>query len=318
MAHFNEMVFHLGGVPVGSGLGALALAGGKVYFVDSEYGVDGNDGLTPAKAVKTVAAGYALTKDAHHDIVVLIPRPTQYAVTAALLWDNDYTHLIGAHTPIIHDQRCRLVAATGSALATMVTVSGVGCSFHNIKFSNEYASATAGCMKITGSRNYFNSCTIDITSATALAGTASYSLWISGVGETTFVNCTLGADATDAAGAGYTVIMDGGASKAYFTDCNFLTRASSSTSRVHVKFDASAVGMGLAAVFDNCLLVNTSTNWGVTMSDAFAVALGTTHYIVVKGGSQIVGITGWADNRTYVYVPNYTTTAALCSQTPAA
>jgi hypothetical protein len=298
----------------------IALAGGRIFYVDPAAGADGNSGRDPDAALLTIQAAHDLTTTAKNDIIVLIAAATANEPAATIAWDHTYTHMVGACAPLIMGQRARVVGTAALDLNPVVAISGRGCYFANIKFNNDKDSNDAsGCVKVTSADNYFKSCEFNITSATLLARTDTYSLWMStGASECVFDRCTFGTDTADAAGAGYNVLFDGGSSKSYFKDCIFLTRASSSTSRVMCKFDATSVGMGLAAIFDGCTFVNTSTSWGVTMADAFSVTGGNTHYIVVKGNNQIVGITGWADTTTRVYLFNSTTTALGASQTPVA
>ena len=318
----NRLLGHsIGGVPVAWGMDTIALAGGKIFYVDPIAGADGNSGRDPDAALLTIQAAHDVTTTGKNDIIVLIAAATANPITATLAWDHTYTHMVGACAPLLLGQRARVTATSAAAVYPLVTISGRGCYFANIKFSNEYSTntASAGCVKITAADCYFKNCTMDIISATLLARTDTYSLWLNAASECYFDTCTFGADTADAAGAGYNVLLDGGASKAFFKDCLFLTRASSSTSRVMVKFDASAVGMGIAAIFDGCSFVNTATNHGVTMADAFSCSGGYTYNVLVKGtGNQLLGITGWADTTTYVYVFNGTTTAMGASQTPAA
>ncbi len=71
------------GVPAVGILGDLAYAGDKVFYVDSVDGEDGNSGLEPDKALKTINAAYLKTTTNHNDVICLIPRATGYAITAS-------------------------------------------------------------------------------------------------------------------------------------------------------------------------------------------------------------------------------------------
>jgi hypothetical protein len=54
---------------------------GTLFYVDSNYGSDSNDGLTPSTAVATLAAAAALCTANKHDIVVLMPGHTENITT---------------------------------------------------------------------------------------------------------------------------------------------------------------------------------------------------------------------------------------------
>lgn len=58
MTTFSEMLYHLGGVPVGGGIPIFTKA--NYYYVDGTNGLAGNDGLSQKTALNTIAA--AVTK----------------------------------------------------------------------------------------------------------------------------------------------------------------------------------------------------------------------------------------------------------------
>ena len=318
----NRILGHsMGGVPVAWGINTIALAGGRIFYVDPVAGADGNSGRDPDAAFLTIQAAHDATTTAKNDIIVLVAAASVNALAATLAWDHTYTHMVGACAPAGIGQRARVSGSAALDITPLVTITGRGCFFGNIQFVNDKDADTAsGCVNMTnGSGNcYFQNCTFKLSNATLLARTDTYSLRLYDASEITFDNCTFGTSDVEADGAGYDVIIEGGAKRTQFKNCRFLTRAHSSTSRVFVKFDNTAVGGTECTIFDNCLFMNLSMNHAVTMTDALSVGGGSSHNVIIKGDSQIVGVTGWADTTTFVYVPNYTTTAAGCSQTPAA
>jgi hypothetical protein len=318
----NRILGHsIGGVPVAWGIDTIALAGGRIFYVDPVSGADGNSGRDPDAALLTIQAAHDVTTTAKNDIIVLIAAATANEPAATIAWDHTYTHMVGACAPMLMGQRARIVGTAALDLSPVVTITGRGCYFANIKFSNDKDADTAGgCVYISTSAAAncsFKNCSFDITSATALARTDTYSLRIVGASECYFDTCSFGSSSSDAAGAGYNVSIEEGAMRTVFKDCYFQTRATSSTSRVMVRFVTSTTAINYT-LFDNCTFINTSTNHLVTMTDCFSVTGNATYGIVVKGNCQIVGITGWSDTTTYVYVPNFTTTAVGASQTPVA
>jgi len=61
-------------------------------------------------------------------------------------------------------------------------------------------------------------------------------------------------------------------------------------------------------VFDDCLFRNFSANWAQALDNAISDTVATTHYVILRGQNQLVGITGWGDTVTRFYlaapVPN--------------
>ena len=68
------------GLPMTGGAGTIPLMGGriansgdqKIYWVDPANGSDGNNGLSPDKAMNTVSAAYAKTVDKSGDTIYLL------------------------------------------------------------------------------------------------------------------------------------------------------------------------------------------------------------------------------------------------------
>ena len=80
MTTFGDMVFQLGGSPVG---GLPIMTGeNKYYFVDGKYGLDGNSGSKPTDALATIGAAITLARArvdwsatpwARRDVIVIAP-----------------------------------------------------------------------------------------------------------------------------------------------------------------------------------------------------------------------------------------------------
>ena len=71
MTMFNDMLFHLGGLPLMAGLPYSKSS--KYYFVDPANGSDGNHGRTLDAPLATVAAGEDLCVANNHDTDDLPP-----------------------------------------------------------------------------------------------------------------------------------------------------------------------------------------------------------------------------------------------------
>ena len=125
------------GVPLG-GYGIPATFG-TTFFVNSDSGAgnDENDGLSMGTAKATVLAAYNLTTSNAHDVIVMSGN-TAHTFTAELAVSKNRVHFVGLGLGTRYlGQRTRWEMATGgSANSAIVYVSGVGCTFSNIKIFN--------------------------------------------------------------------------------------------------------------------------------------------------------------------------------------
>ena len=75
--------------------GRIAATGdAKHYFVDPANGTDGNNGLSPEKAMATVSAAYAKTVDKSGDVIHLLNDGNTSGSSvedATITWSNDNT-----------------------------------------------------------------------------------------------------------------------------------------------------------------------------------------------------------------------------------
>lgn len=273
---------------------------GKTFYVNavSGLGSDTNSGLTPSAALATLAAAYEKTRDGYNDVVVLIGGATANALTASITWSNSYTHLIGLSAPIDIGQRCRVTGSATADLTTLITLSGSGCMFHNVQFYNGAdANADSGAVVVSGSRNHFENCFIvGMQHATPGARAGSYSLSVTG-SENTFENCAVGTDTVIRAAANGELVLTG--SKNTFRDCKFMSYAETAGKGL-VKFVNSVAGINF---FEDCLFYNLWANWADNLDNAFLVSgTNATHFIVLRGNCQLVGVDGWGDTKDHIYV----------------
>ena len=92
------------------------------YLLDTENGLDTNSGKNWEKPLLTLAAAEAKCVANQHDTVLFLARATADNPAAAIGWDKDYTHLIGVGSDLPGlGQRCRVVAAAATTLATCIT-----------------------------------------------------------------------------------------------------------------------------------------------------------------------------------------------------
>ena len=301
----HALLRHLGGVPVGSSLFGLELAGGKVYFCDPTHGTAGGTAESPEKANSSLLTCYGYCRDGYNDIVVFIGGATAYNPAAAFDWAKSYCHLIGVSSPLPGvGQRCRIVNTTGNDLAQpFFTLSGSGCVFANLQFfDGKDAAADGGALLVSGSRNaLINVFVAGMGNATAsgpFSRAGSYSCSVSG-SENYFESCAIGLDTVARTAANSELIISG--SRNTFKDCTIF--ASSVTSgKFLVKIDNSAGDLRWN-VFKSCQFINYSENWATGITDAFDMpAAGNTHFVIVDPNCQFTGVgLGIADTVTHVY-----------------
>lgn len=276
----------------------------KIYIVDPVNGVDTNSGLSFQQPLQTVAAAYAKCVADRHDVVLFLAGDTADNPTAAITWAKDHTHLIGLSGDLPGmGQRCRIVNHADNDLATLFTLSGNGCIIKNIQFYDGKNSAADGaCVLVSGSRNYFKNVFVaGMADATALGPATragSYSLKVSG-SENYFEDCTIGVDTVARSAANSELIVSGVRNR--FVHCD-IRSYSETAGKFLVKIDNSG-GDLRDTIFDDCLFFNYTANWANGIDNAFDMpAAGNTHFVILRGVCQLVGVnSGWADTVTHVY-----------------
>ena len=300
MTTYGDGVYQYGGVPVGSAVGSVGLAGGKTFFVDVANGTAGANAKTPATATNSILTAYGYCTSGNNDVVVLIGSGSAWAPAATLTWAKSYTHLVGGAVPLPGmGNRCRIEASASDDITPVLTVSGSGCLFSNLKINNMHnAAADSGCILVSGSRNMFVDCEIfGMGSTTAGARAGSYSVSVTGA-ENHFLRTTIGCDTVLRAAANSELILWGSGPRNSFTDCTF--RSNSATAgKFMVKVDVNS-GDLRSAIFKDCLFYNYCENHTAALTDAFTISGSRTHDVVLQGNNVLVGISGWANNADYV------------------
>jgi hypothetical protein len=276
----------------------------KIFIVDTEQGSDSNPGTNFEQPLASVAAAYALCTADRHDTVLFVARDTADYPTAAITWAKDHTHLIGlsGNLPGM-GQRCRVVNHADNDLAVLFTLSGNGCIVKNMQFFDGKNSAADGaCVLVSGERNYFKNVFVagmgDATALGPATRAGSYSLKVSG-SENYFEDCTIGLDTIVRSAANAELIVSGVRNR--FKHCDI--RSNSVTAgKFLVKIDNTGGDMR-DIIFDDCLFFNYTTNWVNGIDNVFDMpAGGSTHYVILRGNCQLVGVnSGWADTVTRVY-----------------
>jgi len=299
MTTFADMVYMLGGVPVGSQ--EVMLAGGNWYFCDPTHGTADADATTPQTATNSLLKAYNKCRDGYNDGVIFIGGATAWNPAASLDWAKSYCHLIGTSGQLGVGQRCRVVGLAATALSPVMTFSGNGCVIKNLQINNEKAAgAASGVAIVTGQRNIFENVFFMVPTAT---DANSYSCKLSG-GENAFIRCTFGQHTIVRTAASFTLWVHLGAGdnqRNKFIGCDFLSW-SSSIAHVLIQVATDLTTDTFTMWFEDCLFHNLISGAGTLTAAIVDGATDAGHRIVFKGkGNVIVGCTAVANPLTYVY-----------------
>lgn len=229
---------------------------GNIYFVSPGTGSDQGGNGSVSAPFASLGMAYALATAGQNDIIYLLAHSNTAGATtnylaSVLTWSKDLVHLIGVNGGPRIGQRSRISNLAGTAaMAPMVNVTGNGCMFANIEFfqGTPGSGTTSICVQVTGQRNHFYNCQIagmgDLTAVADVSG--SRSLKISG-SENLFERCTIGLTTAIRATMVEEVEISAGARNS-FENCDFETYTSLST----FKMVAIATGCDRYVRFIDC------------------------------------------------------------------
>ncbi len=283
--------------------GILAQAGGKKFYCDPTNGTAGGDGLSVETANTSLLTVYNLTTSGNNDIVYFVGAATSYQPSAAFVWSNSYTHLIGLTNGLPGmGQRARIVNTAANDLLTLITFSGDGCLISNIQFFDAKDKAEDGQnVTVSGERNHFVNCFFagmgNSTASGPFSRAGSSSLEVTGA-ENTFSSCTIGLDTIDRTGNNSELILSGARNR--FVGCEFRS-SSTAAGKFLVNIDSTTDLRDVQ--FEACLFFNYSSNWVTGITNAFNMDVSATVYIILRGMDNVfVGVgLGVADNLTRIY-----------------
>lgn len=190
ITNFPNGVSSFGGVltsnqiPFGIGTGGV----GNTYFVDATNGSDGNLGLSPESAVKTIAQAYSYVTSNNQDKVVLSAN-SGHAVTEMLSVAKNRVHFIGTDGRSGYGlgARTRITMGVTTAATDLAVMqnTGVGNSFTGLKFdsSNTKAESLYGIVEV-GEYTVYNRCEfykstdLDETAAAEVANNGDSAQWL--------------------------------------------------------------------------------------------------------------------------------------------
>lgn len=284
---------------------------GSVFYVDGANGLDTYDGKTPARAFKTLTAGYAALTENKNDMLVYIGNQTYPAkLTATLDWGKDYTHLIGACSPVGISPRARIFGHADNTLTPLIKISANGCSFRNILVNYGVAHAESlVAVEVTGSRNYFENCHFAGIGNAEQDAAGACSLKLNGCTENLFKHCSIGLDTVARGADNSEILADGRASKQMFEDCFIYANASAGGHSLLKTNDIE----GLAGIwmFKNCVFMATGNDMSDVIDSAFNIHAGGPVSRILLDRCSAFNITAWdANTRGRTYIVADTTDAA--------
>jgi hypothetical protein len=269
MTKFGDMLYHLGGLPVMTGIPFGKNA--NYYFVDPANGSDGNSGLTPDEALATITAAYGKCTANQHDTIFYIAGSSSITLTAALTWAKNYTHLIGVCAPTEIAQRARIFQlATLTGASPLLNITASGCIFKNFYiFQGVDDNTSLINVQVTGGRNYFENVHFAGGGHATQAVDGGASLKLDGAEENTFVRCTIGVDTIDAATGMMGILFDSEAHRNMFRECVVRIRAGNGGAGFIEVIDAT--GIDRDNTFIDCLFLNNS---GTDLTSGFVIPAG--------------------------------------------
>jgi len=194
---------------------------------------------TPSDPMTDFEAAYDRLPSGKNAAILLMGGPatgtsTDHSVrlSETLVWAKPMTHLIGICAPTRVGQRARITGpSSGGTFSPVITVSAHGCSFENFSIFDDYG-VDPCALKVTGQRNYFGNANVQgMGLAAGSADAAASSLWLNGGAENLFRDCVIGLDTVARSTTNAEILMNGGAKRNEFIDCNIISSASNSGHR---------------------------------------------------------------------------------------
>lgn len=291
MTTFGDMLFHLGGMPVG-GLPFAHLIGpkGKALFAApyrtasttssdvTANASDSNAGTFEAP-LKTIDAAYDLCNgNRGENIYVMNFSNTAADITddwgATVTWSKNFVHLIGLAPPVMVSQRARIAqTSTATGISPLLNVTGHNNVFANFQIFQGVADATSLInVQVTGQRNYFENVHFAGIGDATMSAAGCASLALDGGAENVFRNCVIGLDTITQDADGINLLCDTGATRNMFDNCLFQSYISA-TGASHVKI-ADGTGIDRWLWFRRCQFLSKSTNKTVDMAEVFQIPAG--------------------------------------------
>lgn len=294
MARANE---GLGRFRLGSSMGVdggVDITQGNKWYVDAANGSNGNSGLYEDEALADIEAAEEAAVANQNDIIYYLSSSSSVSLSAAVTWDKSYTHLIGVGAPSSAANRARIFAPATVDAAVALTISASGCVFQNFYlFQGGDAAGALGCILVSGGRNYFKNVHAAGPGHATPAGEAgAYALKLTG-SENRFDECTIGVDSVKRTGDNAILSVDGAATRNEFYRTKFLSWAETNTYCIVKIVDTTAIDRYL--YFQNCLFYNFWTNHADKLLEVFDVPGSTQTHDIILDRCLAVGADEWED-----------------------
>ena len=257
-----------------------------------------NDQDGTVRVYTDVLSAYNATVAGRNDVIVLDSNSV-HTLAAMITVSKDRVHFVStdylAGIRRVQDQRCRVnlpVTAVVTDVAT-VRVTGNGCSFRGIKFTNSNTLTQSVTVFQDESQNglVVENCSIHAIGSAQLTATGGSALRLAGDGST-YRACQIGSDTILNTVANQVVnvatINGSVARRSIFEDCYFYTYSSAST-HVFVRTQA-ATDVDRYVIFKRCVFSNFATGGGTTLAVGIASNV-TSGYINVDSGCSFFGVT---------------------------
>ena len=243
--------------------GDLPATKGRYIFVDYGVGSDDNDGVSIDSPVKTIAQAYSMATTNKDDVIVLMGSST-HVLTEMLTVAKNRVHFVGmdASGGRRYGQNAKVSLGVTTAATDIATieVTGVRCTFHNIKFMNSntvaqgiYCFVDAGEYTVLDSCEIYKSTDLDVTGAAELVANGDSS---------EYRNCFIGSTANAISGAILRpcVLLTGGivsgkkARDVSFRNCILARKCGNSGNRF--VYGANATDVERILLFEECIFWN--------------------------------------------------------------
>jgi hypothetical protein len=271
--------------------------GSKHFHVKPRTGSDGNNGLSPRRALKTLARAKALVTANSGDCVFLHYESNTAASTTdyqsvALDWNKDGVHLIGVGAGVIMGQRARIgQTSTVKTIEDLFTVSANNCYIANLEIFQGVATSTATaprCMVVSGMRNVVENCQVSGIGDTSMDAAGARSLAVTGA-ENIFKHCYIGLDTVIRGTALGEIEVRATGNRNVFEDCIVNSYTSLSTFKAFL-INTSGSSAHSLTVLKDCMLI-AEQNRTSTVAPTGAIIFGYAGNVCMLGG----GVFGYAD-----------------------
>lgn len=273
---------------------------GDRYYLDPKSGSDTCLGKTPGTAVKTPEKAEGLMVADQNDILYFLGGDTAADLAAQLVWDKDYTHIMGICSPTRMDHACHI---THSSAPTdgVIQFTGNGCTFSNFTLDHTGANTIIINAEITGNDLTFENVHFKNGNSTALkaVGTPKF-VRLNGAENALFKKCTFGnlaIERTD--GAAEVWIGPGTCKQLEFDGCLWVIGLDTETDHAMIENEANA-DVGDIVLLDKPTFICLNATQAVAIVNTAAI----TGRIILRD-PLLVNITDIAAEEEEIYVTSY-------------